>query len=321
MTSTSASLRGALVVVGELHLAHQVRVRRLEAVGSLERLREPHHALLAADAADLDRLRDGRHAISLATVPTRPAAASTARRRSAAADPPRTRSGRSARARPRRRACAPRAARARAARRRARCAATNDAPSGCSSSRARAEARGRPAVLRVVGAAAIAEPRLAAGSPPSSAVAHIACSSAANADESRTSVGWSGIAHLERPELRVRTHVPPDARVVLGDAERDEPLDPRLPLGVRRERRRRAGARQLGEHRRAVRRHAGQLAGEPGRVRREREHDRQPRQDRLEAAPALLRATASRHARAAPARPGAARRCRRSRRTSRSAAP
>ena len=54
----------------------------------------------------------------------------------------------------------------------------------------------------------------------------------------------------------MRADVPPDARVVGHHAERDEPLDPRLPVRVRRERRRRAAARQLREHAGAVREHA-----------------------------------------------------------------
>src|SRR6185312_2754386 len=46
---------GALVVEAERHLAHEIRVRELEPLVTFERLREPHHAALAADAADLDR--------------------------------------------------------------------------------------------------------------------------------------------------------------------------------------------------------------------------------------------------------------------------
>ncbi len=78
-------------------------------------------------------------------------------------------------------------------------------------------------------------PRLFWGSPPSSAVAHSACSSAGERRRQPHVGRLVGDAHLERAERRVRTHVPPDPRVVLRHAERDEPLDPRLPLGVRRE--------------------------------------------------------------------------------------
>ena len=59
--------------------------------------------------------------------------------------------------RSRRRARAPRPRRARAARRRARTPARSASPVGMQQLAARAEARGRPAVLRVVGAAAVAE--------------------------------------------------------------------------------------------------------------------------------------------------------------------
>src|SRR4029077_21124228 len=54
-----------LVVPGERHLPHQVRVRALEALMTPERLREPHHALLATDASDLNRLGDRRHRFTL----------------------------------------------------------------------------------------------------------------------------------------------------------------------------------------------------------------------------------------------------------------
>ena len=59
---------------------------------------------------------------------------------------------------------------------------------------------------------------------------------------------------------------------------------------IRRRTRTQAGrlARQLGEHRRAVRRHPGELAREPRRVGGEREHHWQPRRDRLQAPPAFV---------------------------------
>ena len=52
--------RGALLVVAEHHVPHEVRVRELEPLVTFERLAEPHDAALAADARDLQRL--GRHA-------------------------------------------------------------------------------------------------------------------------------------------------------------------------------------------------------------------------------------------------------------------
>src|SRR5207248_10881109 len=55
----------ALVVPGERHLPHQVRIRTLDALVALERVSEPHHAALATDAADLDRLRLRRHYLSV----------------------------------------------------------------------------------------------------------------------------------------------------------------------------------------------------------------------------------------------------------------
>ena len=78
------------------------------------------------------------------------------------------------------------------------------------------------------------------------------------------------------------TNVPPKTRVVVGEPEADQALDEALPSPVGAERRRRPGARQL-------RQHLGTVRGEPccptrekGRVRRQRQHERQPRQDRFE---------------------------------------
>src|SRR5206468_9626127 len=48
--------REPLVVPGKRHLAHEVRVRGLEAVEPPERGAEPHDAALAADTGDLDGL-------------------------------------------------------------------------------------------------------------------------------------------------------------------------------------------------------------------------------------------------------------------------
>ena len=49
-----------------------------------------------------------------------------------------------------------------------------------------------------------------------------------------------GDADFERAEARIRADVPPDARMVLDHAERDQPLDPGFPRVVPREDRRRA---------------------------------------------------------------------------------
>src|SRR6266540_6285094 len=68
--------RGALVVVGHLHLAHEVGVRVLEAVVALESLGETHDAALAADARHLNRLPHGRHTAQATDLETTSAAAS-----------------------------------------------------------------------------------------------------------------------------------------------------------------------------------------------------------------------------------------------------
>jgi hypothetical protein len=67
--------RRALVVPGEGHLTHQVRVRGLQPGVPFEHLAEPHHAPLAANAADLDRLL-AQHAAQAIDRSTRSAAAS-----------------------------------------------------------------------------------------------------------------------------------------------------------------------------------------------------------------------------------------------------
>jgi len=46
---------GSIVVPGQRHLAHQVRIRSLETLVVLERFREPEDATLATDPADLNR--------------------------------------------------------------------------------------------------------------------------------------------------------------------------------------------------------------------------------------------------------------------------
>ena len=97
-----------------------------------------------------------------------------------------------------------------------------------------------------------------------------------------------GRAHLERAEARVRPDVPPEARVAVGEADSDEALDERLPLRVGAEDRRRRSAGQLREHLGPRRGEARLLARQVGRVRRQREHERQPGQDALQRAHALL---------------------------------
>ena len=52
---------GSLVIPRERYLAHQIGVGLFEALVPFEHLREPHHAALAADPADLDRLGANRH--------------------------------------------------------------------------------------------------------------------------------------------------------------------------------------------------------------------------------------------------------------------
>src|SRR4029077_10352227 len=112
-----------LVVPGQRDLSHEVRVRGLEALMALERMCEPHHAALAADSVYLDRVRDGRHDLSLTSVRRSPGRLPPGRARAGAPPqgrrpraPPvraasRTRRGRAARRRPpppRPRAAAPR---------------------------------------------------------------------------------------------------------------------------------------------------------------------------------------------------------------------
>src|SRR6266511_2299970 len=99
-----------------------------------------------------------------------------------------------------------------------------------------------------------------------------------------------GRANLERPELRVRTNVPPEARVRARQPGRDHALDEGFPLRVGADRRRGAGARQEAEHLCADGEHPRFLTREVRRVRGEREHERQPGQDRLQHAKAVVRA-------------------------------
>ena len=93
---------------------------------------------------------------------------------------------------------------------------------------------------------------------------------------------------LERAEARVRPNVPPELRVVGGDAGSDEASDPPLPPGVGAEDRRRAAAWQLREDLGAVRRETGQATAQIRRVSRQRQHQRHPGQDRLERPQAVL---------------------------------
>src|SRR4051812_11835002 len=56
--------RGSLVIPGKRDLAHEVRVRGLEALVPAERAGKPVDAALAADAAHLNRLLHGPHRTS-----------------------------------------------------------------------------------------------------------------------------------------------------------------------------------------------------------------------------------------------------------------
>ena len=237
---------------------------------------------------------------------------------SAAAGPPRRRPGRSARA------ASAAAERARGRRdeleqlaRRARTRARTRSPSGWISSprgpkRAAAQrfcevvarARGRRASRRRQAAVE----RRRARSP---------AASAANADDSAHVRRLVGDAHLERAELRMRAHVPPDARVVLASrrAATSRSTHASHPR-VRAERRRR--------RRRAAARRAPARGSTPSRSARPRTTASWPRARARPAAtaaipsrhaPALVARSASRRGRAGPARPGAAPRCRRSRRS------
>src|SRR5204862_6642056 len=88
----------------------------------------------------------------------------------------------------------------------------------------------------------------------------------------------------------VRTDVPPEHRVVARQPGADKAFDERLPLVVLAKPWGRAASRQLRED-------LGPIGGEPGlaadevrRVRRDREQDREPGEDRLEAVHAGARA-------------------------------
>src|SRR5581483_937574 len=78
--------RRLLVVPGEGDEAHEVRVRGLEAVEPLERMGEAHHALLAADAGDLDRVGLRGHVLSVTSA--RRSSAGPPRGRARAGAPP-----------------------------------------------------------------------------------------------------------------------------------------------------------------------------------------------------------------------------------------
>src|SRR5262249_36523239 len=76
--------------------------------------------------------------------------------------------------------------------------------------------------------------------------------------------------------------VPPKARVVVREPEADQPLDERLPRRVGAEGGGSAGTRKLCQDLRAVRREPGRPPGKVGRVRRDREHEREPGKNRFE---------------------------------------
>ena len=199
---------------------------RTRARRALERLREAHHATLAADAADLDRLADDRHVDRLASgrESRRSVLRRVGRELQVGFAARRVDARSSTRPPPSRRRRGPDALDQLA--RRARTAGNELRRRDACRSRARAEARRRPAVLHVVGARRARR----RGRPPSSAVAHSACSERGERGREANVRRLVGHAHLERAELRMRAHVPPDARVVLDHAETPRALDPRLPL-------------------------------------------------------------------------------------------
>ena len=82
-------------------------------------------------------------------------------------------------------------------------------------------------------------------------------------------------AELQRAELRVRAHVPPDLLAVVDRAGADQQIDIAIELGARHERRRDAGAREVRKDRAAVGFEAGVAAHPERRRGRERQHMRQ----------------------------------------------
>ena len=245
-----------------------------------ERAREPVDAALAADAADLDRLRDW--------------SPSPVRLPSARRGPRRRRRGEL----------------------RERLGLGRLAPS---SSRASSRAETTPLAVGMdelrVEAARAPRPSGSGRSRRGRRPARGACStrSAHDADEERGALERRrlvGDADLERAEARMRPHVPPDARVVRDHAELDEPLDPGLPRVVRAEDRRRARARQLARGCRH-----GSRACRSARRRRTASSPRaRARRAARRAPPRAARSTAPRsrrrRARAGRSPPGAARRSR-----------
>src|SRR5205823_3197452 len=103
-----------------------------------------------------------------------------------------------------------------------------------------------------------------------------------------------GNAYLERPEARVRSDIPPEAGIAVGQSKLDEPLDERLPLRVGSEVRRGCRTRELREHCGTTRGQARLLAAEKRRVGREREKERQPGEHAFERLHALVQLAVSR---------------------------
>ena len=161
----------------------------------------------------------------------------------------------------------------------------------------RPEARRRPAVLLVDAALAGIELRAAA---TSSAQAQRSCSSRDERSRSARSTspgrarGSRASRSADAGARPTRSSCSPSPGPVAAIRSTN-----RLPLRVVAERRRRAVPRQVAEHLGADREHPGLAPLEVRRVRREREHERQPRQDRLHARGSSVARPASRRGRAA----------------------
>ena len=106
----------------------------------------------------------------------------------------------------------------------------------------------------------------------------------------------------------MRADVPPDARVILDHAEPREALDPTPPTPAYEPNAGGALARGSSrQHGRAARSEARLAPADVRRVRRQREHEREPGQHALERSVAGLGGRTSRRARAGRSRPGGAR--------------
>ena len=141
----------------------------------------------------------------------------------------------------------------------------------------RAEPRRGPAVLVVDPAlAGIERPRRRLERPRAKIVDEV--------DERRGSLERRRLvryAHLECPETGMRSYVPPEARVVRRETGCRHALDEPLPVGIRLQGRRRTATRKKREHLGANRQHPRLTPFEVRRVRRQRQHEREPGEDCL----------------------------------------